>query len=64
VPFPLDDPIYGLAPDPAKLFGVQLGSLEPRGEKGLLAVPAEQLTRLRCNPFFSYVERRLIEAAR
>jgi hypothetical protein len=61
LPFPPDDPIYGTDPDPDNLFGVQLGTLEPRGERGLLAVPADQLTRLRCNPFFSYVERRLVE---
>lgn len=62
VPFPPDDPIYGTDPDPDALYGVRLGTLEPRGERGLLAVPAEQLTRLRCNPFFAYVEQRLIES--
>ena len=41
-----------------------IGTLEARGEQGLLAVSAEQLTRLRSNPFFSYVERRLIETTR
>ena len=61
VPFPPDDPIYGAAPDRGNLFGVQLGTIEPRGERGLLAVPADLLTRLRSNPFFPYVERRLIE---
>jgi esterase/lipase len=61
VPFPPDDPIYGAAPDQENLFGVQLGTIEPRGERGLLAVPADLLTRLRSNPFFPYVERRLIE---
>ena len=64
LPFPLDDPVYGTEPDPDNLFGVQLGTLEPRGEKGLLDVPSDQLTRLRCNPFFSYVEQRLGEIAR
>ena len=34
---------------------------EPRGERGLLSVSAAHLTRLRCNPFFPYVERRLME---
>ena len=63
VPFPVDDPIYGLEPDPDNLFGVQLGTLEPRGERGLLAVSPGAFTRLRCNPFHDYVERRLREAA-
>jgi alpha-beta hydrolase superfamily lysophospholipase len=61
VPFPPDDPIYGTHPDPETLFGLQLGTLEPRGERGLLALSADQLTRLRSNPFFSYIERRLVE---
>lgn len=62
VPFPPDDPIYGSHPDADQLFGVQLGTLEPRGERGLLAVSAAQLIRLRSNPFFGYIERRLIES--
>ncbi len=61
LPFPVDDPIYGLQPDPDNLFGVQLGTLEPRGERGLLAVSPATFLRLRCNPFFGYVERRLRE---
>lgn len=59
VPFPPDDPIYGIRPAPSKRFGIQLGTLEPRGERGLLNVPADQLIRLRSNPFFSYIEQRL-----
>ncbi len=61
VPFPIDDPIYGLEPDPDARFGVQLGTLEPRGERGLMAVSPTMFMRLRCNPFFDYVERRLRE---
>jgi hypothetical protein len=34
--------------------------LEPRGEKGLLSIPAGQFNRLRSNPFFPYIEQRLI----
>jgi len=63
VPFPPDDPIYGTHPDPENRFGVSLGSLEPRGEKGLLVVSADQFLRLRSNPFFPYIEQRLIEVA-
>jgi hypothetical protein len=61
IPFPPDDPIYGSEPPVRPAFGVQIGRVEARGERGLLAVPAAQLTRLRSNPFFSYVERRLAE---
>jgi hypothetical protein len=59
VPFPPDDPIYGTHPDPEQLFGVQLGTLEARGERNLLTVSAAQLIRLRSNPFFPYIEQRL-----
>jgi esterase/lipase len=61
VPFPPDDPIYGSEPAGDGGFGIQIGAIEPRGERGLLAVPASALTRLRSNPFFPYIERRLIE---
>jgi len=37
--------------------------VEPRGERDLLAVPIDLFTRLRYNPFFPYIERRLVEAA-
>jgi alpha-beta hydrolase superfamily lysophospholipase len=61
--FPPDDPIYGSVPAGKGAFGFQLGAVEPRGERGLLAVPAAALTRLRSNPFFGYIEQRLIELA-
>ena len=63
VPFPPDDPIYGVVPGPGQAFGIQIGSLEPRGEKGLLSIPASQFNRLRSNPFFPYIEQRLIDIA-
>jgi hypothetical protein len=61
LPFPSDDPIYGSLPATEGAFGLQLGAIEPRGERGLLAVPAAALTRLRSNPFFPYIEQRLLE---
>lgn len=63
VPFPPDDPVYGFVPNPDESYGIPLGMLEPRGEKGLLSVPAGQFDRLRSNPFFPYIEQRLIEVA-
>jgi hypothetical protein len=61
LPFAPDDPIYGSLPAAERAFGLQIGAVEPRGERGLLAVPASQLTRLRSNPFFPYVQQRLME---
>lgn len=61
VPFPPDDPIYGIEPDRDHAFGIPLGTLEPRGERGILIVSGDAFLRLRSNPFFSYIEQRLVE---
>jgi alpha-beta hydrolase superfamily lysophospholipase len=61
LPFPADDWVYGRPPAGAVGHGVQLGLVEARGERALLKVPAAQLLRLRANPFFGYVEERLVE---
>jgi len=58
LPFPPDDPVYGLNP-PATKSLIYLGRPELLGERGLLAVSPTVLMRLRCNPFFPYVEQRL-----
>ena len=63
VPFPPDDPIYGFLPRPEPGFGIHLGALEPRGERGLLNIPTDHFNRLRSNPFFSYIEERLVGIA-
>jgi hypothetical protein len=60
VPFRPDDPLYGIAP-PGAGPRYHLGNLVLRGEKGLLTTPVEGLMRLRCNPFFGYMERRIEE---
>jgi len=65
IPFPPDDPIYGSEPETAVGTTVpSLGTLEPRGEKRLLRIPAGWFDRLRSNPFFGYVEDRLLEVTR
>jgi alpha-beta hydrolase superfamily lysophospholipase len=64
VPFRPDDPLYGIAPDMATDYGLRLGLLAPRGERGVLTVPIDQLMRLNCNPFFPYQEARIREAIR
>jgi alpha-beta hydrolase superfamily lysophospholipase len=64
VPFRPDDPLFGIAPDPSQDYGVRLGLLAPRGERGVLTVPIDQLMRLNCNPFFPYQEARIRAAIR
>ena len=61
VPFPMDDGLYGLQPNPADDFGIRLGALAVRGERGVLITSQESLTRLQSNPFFPYVLRRIDE---
>ena len=60
LPFPPDDPLYGQYPstDGELLF---LGDMAIKGERGLLRIPADWLLRLRYNPFYPYLERRLLE---
>jgi alpha-beta hydrolase superfamily lysophospholipase len=60
VPFPITDPVYGLMPDESESYGIRLGKLELRGERYALEVPLDQLARLGCNPFYPYLERRVI----
>jgi hypothetical protein len=60
VPFPPDDPVYG-ATRPAHPALIFLGRPEVLGERGLLAVSPSVLMRLRHNPFFAYMEKRLEE---
>ena len=59
VPFPIDDPLYGLTPDLREDYGIRLGQLEPRGERGVLLMSVDDLMRLNSNPFFPYVEERI-----
>lgn len=61
LPFPLSDSLYGLTPDLSENFGVHLGSLAPRGERGTLIVSLDALLRMSSNPFFSYMARRIEE---
>ncbi len=53
LPFPPDDPIYGVGPEWRGPF--PLGRIDPRGEKGALVVPLNLLMRLRYNPFFEII---------
>jgi len=61
--FPVTDPLYGMQPDDSEDFGVQLGTLAIRGERGLLIVSQDSLTRIASNPFFPYLLERVEEGA-
>ncbi len=55
--FPIDDSLYGI--EPKEDGSLHLGTLEIRGERDLLKIPAEELIRIRCNPFFDYIKQRI-----
>jgi alpha-beta hydrolase superfamily lysophospholipase len=61
IPFPLDDPIYGLRSDPNSFT---LGDITPRGERGALTVSVTVFTRLRHNPFYPYMNDRILDFLR
>lgn len=60
LPFPPDDPLYGLQP-PEDKGSLYLGQMAIKGERGLLKIPDDALLRLRCNPFYKYLENRALD---
>ncbi len=61
VPFPVTDALYGLTPASGEDFGIHLGALAVRGERGLLITSQDALTRLLSNPFYPYLLARIEE---
>ncbi len=60
LPIAPDDPLYGQrAPDNQDF--IFLGQMAVQGERGLLQIPADWLIRLRYNPFYDYLENRLLD---
>jgi alpha-beta hydrolase superfamily lysophospholipase len=62
LPFPVDDPVYGL--DAAPVAGEQpfnIGAVAARGENGALVVSLGQFARLRSNPFFEVIRAKVRE---
>jgi hypothetical protein len=60
LPFPPDDPLYGQRP-PGNDDILFLGQMAIQGERGLLQFPPDWLLRLRHNPFYSFLETRVLE---
>lgn len=60
LPFPPDDPLYGMqAPEnPKEIF---LGQQSIQGERGLFILSSDWLLRVRHNPFYEYLEERVVE---
>jgi alpha-beta hydrolase superfamily lysophospholipase len=60
LPFPPDDPLYGQQPVPNQQH-IFLGDMALRGERGLLRISEDWLLRMRYNPFYSYLEQRVLD---
>jgi len=61
IPFSPDDLLYGpVGPDESENH-VNIGAFAPRGERRILVIPTELLMRLRYNPFFDYMERKIVD---
>ena len=59
LPFPPDDPLYGQRP-PGNEDLLFLGEMAIKGERNLLKLPGEWSLRLRHNPFYGYLETRVL----
>jgi len=62
LPFAPDDPLYGTHPDPTEDFGIRLGTMAKRGERGALIMSLDSLLRMTSNPFFAYQMERIEQA--
>lgn len=64
LPFPMSDSLYGMEPDKTQeeFFGVHLGAIAPRGERGVLILNLDALLRVSSNPFFPYLLERIDQA--
>jgi len=60
LPFPPDDPLYGQRP-PGNEDALFLGQMPIHGERGLLKLSGDFLLRMRHNPFYDFLETRVIE---
>ncbi len=63
LPFPETDPVYGRLGDPNSP-SIHLGRLEMRGESGVMRISSDDMLRLRSNPFYPYLEERILEFIR
>ena len=59
LPFPPDDSLYGIEPNPAEEFGVSLGAVAARGEVGVLVLSPASLLRISWNPFYGFLMERV-----
>src|SRR5262245_54989305 len=61
LPFPADDPVYGIELPADSKPRLHLGAIAVRGESGALVLSLGAFSRLRCNPFFDVVRAKILE---
>jgi hypothetical protein len=61
LPFPADDPVYGIALPPGTKPPFNLGAVAVRGESGALVLSLGTFSRLRSNPFFDVIRAKIVE---
>ena len=61
LPFPPDDPVYGIALPPGAQPPFNLGAVAVRGESGALVLSLGAFSRLRSNPFFDVIRTKIVE---
>ena len=59
LPFPVTDSLYGREPQPRNQYGISLGTVAARGERGAMVVELDALMRMSSNPFFPYMISRI-----
>lgn len=59
LPFPPDDSLYGRTPTDPHQFGLSLGTLASRGERGALVESMDTLMRIASNPFYPWLLARI-----
>jgi hypothetical protein len=61
LPFPADDPVYGVTLPPGARPPFNLGAVAVRGESGALVLSLGAFSRLRSNPFFDVIRSKIGE---
>jgi len=60
LPFAPDDPLYG-GDEAGESPGIQIGNVVLKGEKGVLRIDPASLLRMHWNPFYDYLEERVMQ---
>jgi hypothetical protein len=61
LPFPRKDPLYGDGTGAVDPGIVQIGNATLHGEKATLRIPASEILRMRWNPFYPFVEEKMLD---